>query len=166
MLRSSLVFTLVSFLAIGFVSCGQGGEKGGDRTAEQAKVPGTVKESANFKILVPEGWEFMAFSDGTVQTYNKSMTYMVEAKKAGYNMTEKDVELLIGNLAKQYNGTPVEKVEMLGLSFFKTTYTANSSRQTMYNALKDGAKISITLMGPDHEKDATIQAVFKSVALK
>jgi hypothetical protein len=159
-------FVILLLLSVGLQSCGKSAEQGADKDSTKPSVPGTVKESAHFKILMPEKWQSSSFADGTIQVYNAAMTSMVEVKKAGYNMTEKDVEVLIGNLAKQYNGTPVEKVQVLGLTFYKTTYNAGSSHQTMYNALKGGAKISITLMGPDHEKDPTIQAVFASIEIK
>ena len=35
-----------------------------------------------------------------------------------------------------------------------------------YAGIKDGVKISINLVGKDHETDPTIQAVFTSIALK
>jgi hypothetical protein len=162
MIHKSATLVIILFLAVGSFSCG----KNKEQQADTASIPGTVKESAAFKILVPEGWEFSTFNDGTVQTYDKSGTYMVEAKKGGMNMTEKDVEMVIGTLAKQYNGTPLETVEMLGLKFYKTSYEAFSKKQTMYNALKGGQKISIALMGPEHQTDPKIQAVLKSIVLK
>ncbi len=164
MTQLRIALMAVLFLTAGFLSCGQNKEKSsaGDATT----VPGKVQESADFKILVPEGWTFTDFKNGAIQTYNKMGTYMVEVKKAGYNMTEKDVESTLQSLANQYKGTPLEKVEMLGLKFYKTTYTFGSTRQTMYTALRKGEKISIGLMGPDHEKDKTIQAVFRSITLK
>ncbi len=127
---------------------------------------GTVKETADFKIMVPEGWEFSDFGNGAVQTYNKSGSYMVELKKAGLNMSEADVEKGVAGIAKQYKGSGPEKVEMLGLTFFKTTFERSSKHATLYAALKDGKKVSITLFGANHETEATMQAVLKSIELK
>ncbi len=163
---------LAGLMVVSLMSCGQTGEKkdaeadAGNAESAQPAIPGTIRESKLFKILVPQGWEFSSYEDGTVQTYNRSATYMVEVRQAGMNMTEKEIESLLASLSKRYNGTPLEKVEFLGLSFFKTTYTANSSHQTMFNAHKNGTKISIAMMGPDHETDPTIQAVFKSIVIK
>jgi hypothetical protein len=160
--------TFVAVLAVSFLSCGQTDEKktegGNDQAA--ASVPGAVREAKFFSVLVPDGWEFMEFNDGTVQTYNKSATRMVELKRGGYNMNEKDLEGTFTTFVTQYKGSPIEKVQMLGLTFLKTTYTYSSKSMTAYSALKDGQKISISLMGPDHQKDATIQAVLASVKLK
>jgi hypothetical protein len=174
MTHKLLAYCTIFFLATCLYSCGKSADKPGEAGAktdtemktDAAAVPGTIKETAVFKMLVPDGWDHSVFNDGTIQAYNKSGTFMVEAKKAGMNMTEKDVETLLASMAKQYNGTPLETVEFLGMKFFKTSYTAFSKQQTMYNGLKDGAKISITLMGPDHLKDPTIQAVFQSIVLK
>lgn len=127
---------------------------------------GTIKETADFKIMTPDGWEFSDFGNGTVQTYNKSGSYMVELKKAGSNMSEADVESGVANIAKQYKGTGPDKVEMLGLTFYRTTFDRSSMHATLYAALKDGTKISITLFGADHETDATMQAVLKSIEIK
>jgi hypothetical protein len=64
------------------------------------------------------------------------------------------------------NSPPPRCEAMLGLKFCKTTYTAASRKQTLHSALKDGAKISIALIGADRETDPTIHAVLKSVTLK
>lgn len=127
---------------------------------------GTVKETADFKIMVPDGWEFSDFGNGAVQTYNKSGSYMVELKKAGSNMSDADVESGVASIAKQYKGTGPDKVQMLGLTFYRTTFDRSSMHATLYAALKGGTKISITLFGANHETDATMQAVLKSIELK
>jgi hypothetical protein len=136
-------------------------------TAVPAMAQGTIKETADFKITVPAGWEFSDFGNGAVQTYNKMGTFMIELKKAGENMTDKDVEAGVASLAQQYKGTTPEKVEMLGLTFYKTTFDRSSQHHTFYAAInKNGKKVSIDLMGPDHEKGANLQGAFKSIALK
>ena len=131
-----------------------------------AAAGGTMKETAEFKIMVPDGWQFSDFKNGTLQTYNRSGSYMVQVKKAGMNMNEADVQRNVASMAKRYKGTGPEKVEMLGLVFYKTVFTAGSSHQSLYSALKGGAAISIAMSGKDHETDPTIQAVFKSIVIK
>ncbi|MBL0174021.1 MAG: hypothetical protein IPP94_01945 [Ignavibacteria bacterium] len=158
-----LTMVMVVFLVAGLMSCGQQAGKGADTSS----VPGKVKETKDFKILVPDGWEFTDFGNAVIQTYNKSGTSMVEVRKAGFNMTDKDLEATQAMLVTQYKGTPLEKVDMLGLTFLKTTYDASSTHQTTYAALlKGGVKLSIGLMGAKHETDPTIQAVLKSIVLK
>ena len=161
----TLTIAIAAFIATGLMSCGQTGDKKTE-SSEKLSVPGAVKESKHFTVLVPEGWQFSGFDDGTVQVYNTSGSYMLQAKRAGMNMNEKDLEMSISGIITQYKGTPVEKVEMLGLTFLKSTYDASGSHQTLYAALKNGEKISIQLMGPQHETDKTIQAVLQSLQLK
>jgi hypothetical protein len=132
----------------------------------QAAVQGAVKESDNFKILVPNGWEFSDFKNGTVQTYNKMGTFMVEVKIAGSNMTEADVKSGVDTFVKQYKGSGPDKVEMFGLSFLKTTFDKSSQHMSYYAAIKGGKQVSIQLLGPAHETDANIQAVLKSIEVK
>jgi uncharacterized surface protein with fasciclin (FAS1) repeats len=132
----------------------------------QAAVQGAVKESDNFKILVPNGWEFSDFKNGTVQTYNKMGTFMVEVKIAGTNMTEADVKSGVDTFVKQYKGSGPDKVEMFGLSFLKTTFDKSSQHMSYYAAIKGGKQVSIQLLGPAHETDANIQAVLKSIEMK
>lgn len=167
MRNTRLSLTLAAVLAVSFLSCGQTDQNktdGGEQAA--ASIPGTVRDAKFFKILVPDGWEYMEFNDGTVQTYNKSATAMVECKRGGYNMTDKDLEGTFTTFVTQYKGTPIEKVALFGLTFLKTTYTYSSKSMSTYSALKGGQKISISLMGADHDKDATIQGVFRSIVVK
>ncbi|MBI5645793.1 MAG: hypothetical protein HY962_02585 [Ignavibacteriae bacterium] len=172
--RHVVSYTVAAFLVLGLLSCGKSNEtksqagNAGDAAATQEKpaVAGSVKDGKIFSILVPEGWQFSEFNDGTVQTYNNAGTFMVQAKKAGMNMTDKDVETNLTSMMTQYKGTAIENVDMLGLTFLKTTYDASGSHQTLYGALKDGMQISIQLMGPGHETDATIQGVLASIRLR
>lgn len=134
--------------------------------AGAAAAGGTMKETAEFKVLVPDGWEFADFKNGALQTYNRSGSYAVQVKRAGMNMTEANVQSNVASMAKRYKGTGPDKVQMFGLTFYKTTYKFGSSSQTLYSAFKDGTMISITLVGKDHETDSNIQAVLKSIVIK
>ncbi|MFH0782384.1 MAG: hypothetical protein V2B20_10605 [Pseudomonadota bacterium] len=135
-------------------------------TIGQAAVQGTVKETANFKILVPNGWEFSDFGNGKLQTYNKMGSFMVELSIGGNNMTEADIKSQVATFVKNNKGSGPDKVTMFGLSFDKTTYDKSSMHMSYYWALKDGKKITISLLGPNHETDATIQEVLKSIQIK
>ena len=93
-------------------------------------------------------------------------SYMLELRKEGYNNTDADLAMINEIFLNQYDGTPWEEVEMLGLKFFKTTFEYGGKQQSLYNALKEGVKISIGMMGEDHDTEPTIQAVFKSIVIK
>ncbi|MBU1568174.1 MAG: hypothetical protein KJ630_21440 [Proteobacteria bacterium] len=135
-------------------------------TIGQAAVQGTVKETANFKILVPNGWEFSDFGNGKLQTYNKMGSFMVELSIGGNNMTEADIKSQVATFVKNNKGNGPDKVTMFGLSFDKTTYDKSSMHMSYFWALKDGKKITISLLGPSHETDTTIQEVLKSIQIK
>ncbi|EIC23002.1 hypothetical protein [Thiorhodovibrio frisius] len=135
-------------------------------TISNASAEGTMKETADFSIMVPDGWKFSDFNNGTIQTYNGAGTYMVQIEKAGMNMTEQNLLDSMAGLVKRYEGTEPEKVEMQGLTFYKTTYEANGRSQSQYSALKDGSKITISLMGKDHQNDPKIQSVMESIVIK
>ncbi|MFH0783063.1 MAG: hypothetical protein V2B20_14095 [Pseudomonadota bacterium] len=155
MKRVSIAVVMVMlFVVLGLLNIGQ------------AAVQGTVKETANFKILVPNGWEFSDFGNGKLQTYNKMGTFMVELSIGGDNMTEADIKNQVETFVKDNKGSGPEKVTMFGLSFDKTTYDKSSMHMSYYWALKNGKKINISLLGPGHETDATIQEVLKSIQIK
>jgi len=157
-MKYKAVAVMFALLVIGVVLAGT--------TGANETVPGTVEETENFSFLVPEGWQFMVFESGAVQIYNRTATYMVELKKEGYNMTDADLAMVNELFVKQYEGTPLEEVEMLGLKFYKTTFEFGGRQQSLYTALKDGVKISIGMMGEEHATEPTIQAVFQSITLK
>ena len=164
---------VIGFVLIGacFTSCGQNADKqsGESAVTEEAavNVPGEMTEVPGFRMLIPKGWEKNYFeAGGSLQTYPPNWKYMVQVKKAGYNMSQADVDMNLNGLVDRYKGTAVKTVEMLGMTFKTSTFEANAQLQTMYFALKNGEMISITLMGPDHQTDPTVQAVFKSIELK
>lgn len=160
-------------VALGVMGCGknetavEATETAPGAAAKAPAVAGEVKDTEFFHILVPRGWEFVDFGRGSLQVYNRGGTYMVEVKSQAVASDDKILESTLEMTRARYDGTPIERVEMLGLNFFKTTFTAHNRLTTMYTAgNKDGRKISITLYGPDHPTDPGIQAVLKSLVIK
>jgi hypothetical protein len=163
MLQQHLANIIIFSLAMSLSSCGQ--EAKNDSAAETLPQ-GEMKGSAVFTMLVPDGWEFAEFPSGTIQAWTPSRSYAVEVKIEGSNMNEKDVEWALEQMRERYDGTPLVKEEHFGRTFLKTTYDFQSMHQSRYSGLKDGKKISITLSGPDHESDATVQAMFGSIVIQ
>ena len=159
-----------ALIAAGFTSCGQNKDANGagDASAEEAApVAGTMMDGPGFRVLIPEGWEKSLFeAAGSLQTSRRDMKYAVKVQRSGMNMTQNDIDVNLKSIADRYKGTPIKTVDLLGLKFIATTFDMGGMRQTMYLAIKDGQAVNITLMGPDHETDPTVQAVFKSIALK
>jgi|WetSurMetagenome_2_1015567.scaffolds.fasta_scaffold118499_2 hypothetical protein len=129
------------------------------------KIKGTIKETADFRLLIPKKWEFVDFSNGCLQTYNSFGSYVVSLKKEGINMTEKDVEVVFAGFVQTYKGSGPDPVEFKGLKGFKSIYDFSGMHQSMYVAYYKGQRIEITLSGVDHETNEIIQAVFDSVEI-
>jgi hypothetical protein len=160
-------------LVVCAAGCGKAGDSAApaETAAEPAAaaapaVPGEMKEGEFCRILVPAGWEFADFGKKTVQTYNRSGTFMVQVQMDGFNQTEGNVESSLESMRARQNGTPLEKVDLKGMSFWTTTFETGGRSQTFYNTLKDGRTLSIALSGPDHQNDPTIRAVFDSIEIK
>lgn len=158
----------ITLVAVGFTSCGQNTEsKDGETAGEEATVAGKMMDGPGFRMLIPEGWEHNLFeAGGSLQAYTRDMKYAVRVSRSGYNMSQADIQTNLESILKVHKGTPIKTMEMLGLNFIYSTYDANGQYQTMYLALKDGQSIGIVLLGPEHQTDPTVQAVFKSVELK
>ncbi len=125
-----------------------------------------IQETDNFKFLVPDTWQFIVYENGAVQIFNRMATYMVELKKEGYNMTDADWKSSMKIFVEQFKGSDPVVVEMLGFQFLKTTFDYSGTHQSLYTALLGGEKISVGIMGPEHETDEKIQAIRKSIEIK
>lgn len=169
----SVLFSLLLAGAL-CISCGRDTqEKAGDprprengEAVEAVSVGGTLKETPDFTIMVPEGWEFLDLGDGAIQTRSRDGAHMVEARKSGSGLTADAVETAIREFVERKNGTPVETGEMKGLKFSMSSYEEEGTKRSVYYAMKDGARISITLVGPEHTSDPAVQAVFSSIVVK
>jgi len=102
--------------------------------------------------------------NGGVQAYKGNN--FIEIHVRGLNQTEADMEASINILAKNYEGSAPDKVDLFGLSFHHSSILAQGTPQDVYLAVKDGKKISITLSGKDHEKDENLKVMFESIKLK
>jgi len=171
-MKSPWTMVLVMALAISAAACGKKAPEGEGAAAATVTEPqppavaGEIKETEFFDILVPQGWEFVDFGKGSLQTYNRSGSYMAQVKLEGFNLNDNNVESALESMRARQDGSPLERVEMKGLNFWTTTFESGGRRQTFYNALKDGRTVSIAISGPDHQSDPTMQAVLESIVIK
>jgi hypothetical protein len=144
-----------------------GGEVKETSAAEETKAASNVKgetyDTEKFSILAPEGWEKMDIPGG-VQLYKGNDIMQVSV--SGSNVTEAEDKALLEDMSKQYNGTALEEVIMFGVKFFKTSYTANGSDQTMYSGVRNGEQVKIQMAGKDHQNNEAIIAMLESISLK
>jgi hypothetical protein len=131
----------------------------------ELKIIGSIRETADFRLMVPENWEFVDFGISGLQAYNSMGTYIVSLKKEGFNMTEQDEAVLMASFVENNKGSHPVRVEFKGLNWLKTAYYSSGMHQTLYTAVKEGRKVSIVLSGPDHENNDSIQAIMGSVEI-
>jgi hypothetical protein len=134
-----------------------------EETKAASNVKGETYDTEKFSILAPEGWEKMDIPGG-VQLYKGNDIMQVSV--SGSNVTEAEDKALLEDMSKQYNGTALEEVTMFGVKFFKTSYTANGSDQTMYSGVRNGEQVKIQMSGKDHQNNEAIIAMLESISLK
>jgi hypothetical protein len=134
-----------------------------EETKAASNIKGETYDTEKFSILAPEGWEKMDIPGG-VQLYKGNDIMQVTV--SGSNVTEAEDKALLEGMSKQYNGTALEEVAMFGVKFFKTSFTANGSDQTMYSGVRNGEQVKIQMAGKDHQTNEAIIAMLESISLK
>ena len=153
------IAALVFFSAFITIGCGKS-----KTTADDNKqTKGRYFETEYFTMFLADGYTEMAVNGG-VQAYKGNN--FIEIHVRGLNQTEADIEASINILAKNYEGSAPEKVELFGQVFHHSYILAQGIPQDVYLAVKDGKKISITLSGKDHDKDEDLKVMFQSIKLK
>jgi hypothetical protein len=134
-----------------------------EETKAVSNVKGETYDTAKFSILAPDGWEKMDIPGG-VQLYKGSDIMQVSV--SGSNVTEAEDKTLLEGMKTTYSGTALEEVTMFGVKFFKTSFTANGSDQTMYSGVRNGEQVKIQMSGKDHQSNEAIIAMLESISLK
>jgi len=127
------------------------------------QTKGKYYDTEFFTMFIAKGYAEMAINGG-VQAYKGNN--FIEIHVRGLNQTEADIEASINILAKNYEGTAPERVDLFGQVFHHSYILAQGTPQHVYLAVKDGKKISITLSGKDHDKDEDLKIMFESIKLK
>ncbi len=81
------------------------------------------------------------------------------------NIKEAEDKELLQALAEKYNGTPLETVELFGIKFLTTSYTAYGKEQAFYSAVKNGEQIKIQVSGKNYEANPDIKAMVESIKI-
>jgi hypothetical protein len=154
-----LFVILLSVISIALFGC----EKDDSGTEAGNEIKGSKFENEFFSIIVASGYTKMNI-DGGIQIYKGYD--IIEVSFRGTNMAENEAEIGANSLAKSYKGTTPEKTQLLGLWFYKTTIEINNTTQTVWLAIKNGKKINISITGKNHETNADLQGMFKTIVLK
>ncbi len=128
-----------------------------------ASLEGEQIETDGFSMTAPKGWNRMVIQGG-VQLYRGSDVFQITVD--GYNVSQEEDLALLQSLADQYDGTDITTVDMLGMTFYTTSFTALGVEQTFYSAVRDGEQIHIQLGGKDHNDNTELQGMLSSVRLK
>lgn len=168
-MKRTLAIILAALIAlVAFSACGK--EDGGDKTTKagetttEAAIQGVKVETDKFSIVVPDGWEKMDV-EGGFQLYKMSGE-VVEVHFRGFNQGADHAKLQVENMQKNYNGTAVKEIELLGKKFWNTTYTAADVPQVLNACIEDGVMISIKYAGKDLETNPVFMDIVNSIVWK
>lgn len=125
-----------------------------------------MKETNDFRIMVPLGWEFIDFGSSGLQVYHSDGGLLLAIKREGYNMTQEDEDVLMQSFTKRYNGSGPELIEFADHLWQKTTFDYFGTHQSLHTCIVDGAKISIQLSGHGHETHEELQMIFNSIKIR
>lgn len=153
----------VSLAAALLTGCGGSAPQGGSGNGTEPKteaIKGETMETDHFTMTVATGYNKMDISGG-IQAYQGSNAIEVWVRPSTQNAEEE-----AGKFAADYDGTAPEQVELFGLTFYTTTFTASGYDQTKYVAVSDGNRIEIGITGADHENNKELQGMLNSISFK
>lgn len=156
----ALVIALGAALLAGCGSPATQGESGNGKEPKTEAVKGEAVETEHFTMTVATGYNKMDISGG-IQAYQGSNAIEVWVRPSTQD-AEKEAE----KFAADYDGTGPEQLELFGLTFYTTTFTASGSYQTKYVAVSDGNRIEIGITGADHENNKELQGMLNSINFK
>lgn len=134
-----------------------------DPLANAPKIEGTTFDDPKFSITVPKGWQTMKIDSG-IQMYLGMDTVQVFVR--GSNLSDTEDKRQIESMAKDYQGTPAEQIDIFGKKFWKTTYTQASLSQTTYLSVANGQLVSVQVGGKDHDKNDTLKGILATLKFK
>ncbi len=139
-------------------------EAGDAPAADAPEVDGERHETDTVSMVIADGWDVMDI-DGGLQAY-KGNVAAVEVWVRGSGLSDDDAKKAIEKFAEDYEGTMLMEVDLLGLTFYHTYFEWSGTEQSKMSAYKDGARVEIGVVGPDHEDDEEIAGMIHSIILK
>ncbi len=114
-----------------------------------------------FTIQVLDGWEKKDIPNG-VQVSNEQGT-VLQIQAFANNISEKENKEALQDLADRYEGTPLEETELLGMTFYRTTYKAYGKEMTFYSGMQRGEQVKIQVSGSSYRSNQDIKTMLESV---
>ena len=158
MKNTTSLFIVIICVSMALCSCGRNAKK-----ISTKEIKGKYCDTEFFTMFIADGFAEMAINGG-IQAY-KGLDF-IEIHVRGLNQNEADVIASINILAKNYQGSPPDKVDLFGMSFHHSSIMAQGVPQDVFLTVKNGKKVSITLSGKNHDKDENLKAMFGSIKFK
>lgn len=114
-----------------------------------------------FLITTAEGWIRTDIPNG-VHLF-KPNGDMLQIQVLADFVSDAEDKALLQDLAKKYNGSPLEEVDMMDIKFYKTTYSAYGKEMTFYSGVRHGEQVKIQISGKSYQENDDIKAMLESV---
>ncbi|HZK38567.1 MAG TPA: hypothetical protein VFD23_00260 [Clostridia bacterium] len=114
-----------------------------------------------FQITPAEGWIKTEIPNG-IHLGNSEGDILHIQMLADF-VSDVEDKALLQALAEKYNGTPLEEVDLLGIKFYKTTYSAYGKEMTFYSGVKSGEQVKIQVSGKSYQDNDDMRAMLESV---
>ncbi len=114
-----------------------------------------------FQIAIAEDWIKTDIPNG-VHLF-KPNGDMLQIQMLADFVSDAEDKALLQALAEKYNGTPLEEVELLGIKFYKTTYSAYGKEMTFYSGVKSGEQVKIQISGKSYKDNDDMKAMLESI---
>ena len=116
-----------------------------------------------FFVTVADGWTRNDMPNGA--QIHKKTGEILQIQVISSNIKEAEDKALLVALAEKYNGTPLETVELFGIKFLTTSYTAYGKEQALYSAVKNGEQIKLQVSGKNYKENPEIKEMVESIVI-
>ncbi len=152
-------------LLLMLVGCGDsnsGGSSNGDSASKQ-ELKGARVDTESFSIIVPDNWTSIDISNG-IQMYkpsNETIKVTLNEARGNENLAKKKIDVD----AERYEGTSPQEIEMLGLTFWVTSFEYAGIEQNFHYTVKDDSLIFIETVKGDYSSPE-FAAIIESIEFK
>jgi hypothetical protein len=129
-----------------------------------AQAKPAAYECKYFTMILAAGWQASPERAGLVNVLPAgNVSPGLYFKFEGDGRALGTAEASIGEMIRNYNGSPMSETVIAGARFRSTTYTYGGMVQTMQVAFRNGTKITVTIEGKGASDNPDIRAMLKSV---